>query len=79
MAAQEARDFWDGAPATMHSELAKLVKSAAIAYGFFSIWFDVFHDIPVVKKALVEGFPNTEGSCFPPATFDPVVRVAGDL
>ena len=79
VAASEARDAWDKAPAMMHPTLSNLVKLAAIGYGFFSIWFDVFHDVPVVKEALVQAFPNTEGSCFPPTTFDPVVRVVGDL
>ena len=82
VAAQEVRLSWNQialADPGLLPSIVLLVQHAALAYGFFSIWFDVFHDVPVVKAMLLNSFPNTERSCFPAPQFNPVQWVAGDL
>lgn len=62
------------------AEFIGLLITAAQGKGFFSIWFDIFHDVPSVKSALINAFPNTHAASFDAMNgFNPVVRVAGDL
>lgn len=72
------RQVWDNPVSGATSQALVLIKEVVQARGFFSVWFDVFHDVRQVKKMLVDAFPNT-AACFPAPNFDPVVRVTGDL
>lgn len=74
------RSNWDKWGSTNSVDFIDLLLTAATGKGFFSIWFDVFHDVRDVKIALIQEFENTHGPSFDPANnFEPVVRVAGDL
>jgi hypothetical protein len=56
----------------------RCLRDVVVEKGFFSVWFDAFHDVPVVKQLLIQAFPNT-APCFSATDFDPVPRTAGDL
>ncbi|MCY7357560.1 MAG: HNH endonuclease [Rudanella sp.] len=83
--AQEFRTSWEtinqsNADQDYSSQLLPLIRIAALAKGFFSIWFEAFHDVPVVLQSLIAAFPNTEPSCFDAANgYAPVPRNPADL
>ena len=78
--AQLWRMDWDNWGGVVGQRFVALLVTAAQGKGFFSIWFDIFHDVPLVKQALINGFPNTDATSFDAANFyNPVVRVVGDL
>jgi len=72
------RSKWNLTDIIGQGHLLGCISTLAEAAGFFSVWFDAFHDVPIVKEALVNTFPNT-AACFPSPTFDPVARILGDL
>lgn len=72
------RGGWDTLPTKLATPFLDILRDLVREKGFFSIWFDAFHDVPVVKQMLINTFPNT-ADCFPPPTFDPVERIPGDL
>ena len=45
-------------------EVIELIIERALAKGFFSIWYTVFYDNPIVRRKLVEAFKGTDASCF---------------
>lgn len=46
------------------TEMRTMVRLAAIATGFWSIWMTVFARIPEVRRDLVIAFPGTARDCF---------------
>lgn len=72
------RSNWDATPMAGQSMVLDCIRTLARKGGFFSIWFDAFHDVPIVKEALINAFPHTAG-CFPAPMFDPIERIPGDL
>ena len=72
------RQKWNAA--TLANQVVLLEAMLAIVKrgGFFSVWFDAFHDVPAVKQLLTRAFPNT-APCVPAPTLNPVPRIAGDL
>ena len=40
------------------------IVDTALAYGFFSVWMEVFRDEPIVLNALTDRFPGTEKRFF---------------
>ena len=80
LAAQVWRQGWDDFGKTVSAKFLPLLNTAATAKGFFSIWFEAFHDVPVVLQSLIAAFPNTEPSCFDAANgYTPVPRNPADL
>ncbi len=78
--AKEWRKDWDAIPVVNRVRFIVLLLTAAVPTGFFSVWFEVFDDVPEIKQALLTAFPGTEISCFDSsAGYTPTVRVAGDL
>jgi hypothetical protein len=47
--------------------------------GFFSVWFQVFADIPEIKKALVEAPFFHLSPAFFDTDYNPIPRITGDL
>lgn len=45
-------------------EMAEQIVDTAVNSGFFSIWMEVFKDIPVVKMKLIEKFTGIADECF---------------
>lgn len=82
VAAQKWRQSWDNtfgnAPIELQQEFIELLKTAVLPTGFFSIWFEAFKDVTLVKQALIDWFPNTHLGSFD-AAFNPTARVPGDL
>ncbi len=54
------RDFGHLYPDEFLEDLLQKAK----ATGFFSIWFNVFQDVPSVRHALIQAFPGTAQNCF---------------
>lgn len=78
--ALEWRQGWDNFGYKVASQFIPLLNTVAKAKGFFSIWYDAFHDVPQVLQALIAAFPNTEHSCFDAANgYAPVSRNPTDL
>lgn len=77
--ATEWRTNWDAWGHQNAAPFIALLMTAALSKGFYSIWFNAFHDIAPVKSALVNGFIGTHKPSFPPAQYDPTIRVVGDL
>lgn len=75
------RQEWSGVPPGYEARFAAHVQDLAKSFGFFSLWFDAFHDVPRVKEALlqVQAFPGTAANSFRLPDFDPIERVPGDL
>ena len=42
----------------------QLVLAVAKYCGFFSVWMTVFREFVEVRRALVDEFPGTAGTCF---------------
>ncbi|MBF9222965.1 HNH endonuclease signature motif containing protein [Hymenobacter ruricola] len=72
------RAAWDALPAAFEAQFLACLHDLARAIGFFSVWFDSFYDVVPVKQMLIGAFPHT-ANCFPAPSYDPVVRVTGDL
>jgi uncharacterized protein (TIGR02646 family) len=78
--AQIWRDNWDDWGNSVATNFIELLLTAALEKGFFSVWFHAFRDVAEVKKALIEGFPNTHAGSFDSNNnFDPVNRNLDDL
>lgn len=45
----------------------ELIVTAALGYGFWSVWMTVFQDDADMLRRLIEAFPGTALSCFDPA------------
>jgi uncharacterized protein (TIGR02646 family) len=45
-------------------EMRELILHTAVSRGFWSVWFQVFHDDPDMRKRLIEWFPGTCRECF---------------
>jgi uncharacterized protein (TIGR02646 family) len=51
------------------------IVDLALARGYFSIWFTLFRDHPIVRQALINSFPGTDSSCFDPINdYNPINR-----
>lgn len=72
------RTEWDAWAWQNPAPFTNLLLTAAQGKGFWSIWFDAFADVPLVRQALVEHFPGTARHCFD-ATFNPIPRNPADL
>jgi hypothetical protein len=73
------RPEWDDWGHNRPIEFARLLVNAATGKGFFSIWFQAFQDIPLIKQELMTGFLGTHIDSFGTNDFTPIIRVAGDL
>ena len=73
------RKNWNSTNATGQALLLDCIRAIVERGGFFSVWFDAFHDVPPVKQVLLNAFPGTAGNCFPAPSFDPIARIPGDL
>lgn len=76
--ANRYRTEWDTLPASFVPQFLGYLGDVVREKGFFTVWFDAFHDVPQVKSMLVGVFPNT-AACFPAPDYNPVERIAGDL
>ena len=79
VAAELAREFWDGLTVTQQTSFLPSLANLAVGLGFFSIWFDIYHDVPRAKYTFIHGAKGTALNCFPGPLYAPVVRVSGDL
>lgn len=67
------RENWDKWGSTKALEFSVLLVDVAKAKGFFSIWFQAFADVPIIKSALIDGFLGTNKSFFQAADpFNPL-------
>lgn len=60
----------------------RLLKEMVQNAGFWSIWFETFHDIFEIRMMLVQDIPGTDLGSFDPASFLPLPRTprqSGDL
>ena len=74
--AEKARDHYKE---LNESEAARrLIVTAAVGFGFLSIWLYIFDQYPEVKKLLVDAFPGTAKDCFD-ANYSLVNRPGGVL
>lgn len=69
---------WDDWGREFASNFIPLLMTAARSSGFWSVWFDVFFDAPLIRRALVRGFSGTAAACFDPGDFMPIGRNPGD-
>jgi hypothetical protein len=51
----------------------RLLIAVVEGKGFWSLWFDAFADVALVRQALVQQFPGTASACFD-ADFNPISR-----
>jgi len=58
------RQEWDNWGHSKVSGFVALLVDAAKSKGFFSIWFDAFHDVPDIKIALINAFSGTDRNSF---------------
>ncbi len=80
VAAQLCRKSWDNIDKQFSNEFLTLLTIAATGKGFFSIWYEAFHDVPQVLQSLIAAFPNTEPTCFDAVNgYSPIPRNATDL
>lgn len=78
--AVEWRQGWDSFGHKTAFQFISLLNTAASGKGFFSIWYDTFHDVPAVLESLITAFPNTERSCFDAVNgYAPIPRNTTDL
>lgn len=71
---------WEAWGKTEGQRFIELLVTAALAKGFFSIWYTMFATNPEVLNALITSFPGTHAASFDPANgYAPVVRHDGDL
>jgi hypothetical protein len=80
IAAQLWREKWDSFGKDFSGQFLPLLNTAATGKGFFSVWYDTFHDVPEVLQSLIAAFPNTERSCFDATNgYAPLPRNITDL
>jgi hypothetical protein len=78
--AGETRQSFDKIFLHYPNEALSFISELAKAKGFFSIWFNVFYDVPEVKERLIEIFPGTHKESFDPQnTYDAIPRNYSDL
>lgn len=58
------RQSWDDWGNTMADKFIPLLKDAALAKGFFSIWFSFFQEVATIKAVLINSFPGTRVTAF---------------
>lgn len=56
----------------------EFVVQVATGHGFWSIWMEIFHDMPEVKRRLIEAFEGTAQDCFD-VNCDCVPRPGGQI
>lgn len=64
VAARLSRQSWENIDKKYSDQFLPLLTIAATGKGYFSIWYEIFRDVPEVLHALIAAFPNTELSCF---------------
>lgn len=69
------REEWKNFGHQTPSRFLRLFETAVKPYGFFSVWFFVFNEEPIVKAALIAMFLGTAPNCFDD-NFNPVWRNA---
>jgi hypothetical protein len=75
--AERFRAYWDKGPEDK-AAFAELTMEAFRGLGFFSIWFNVFQDVPAIRHALIEAFPGTAANCFD-QNANPIPRNGNDI
>lgn len=74
------RDSWDNWGKDVPDAFVPLLLDAALGKGFFSIWFECFHNVTIVKRNLIEAFPGTRLDCFSEAdNYEPIALHQDDL
>jgi hypothetical protein len=61
--AQDCKADWDEWGKQMAAQFIPLLTKVALGKGFFSVWLQVFDQVPVVCQALIKAFPGT-ANCF---------------
>jgi uncharacterized protein (TIGR02646 family) len=80
LAAAQWKEGWDSFGHANEQKFISLLMTAATGKGFFSVWFNVFENVPAVKQALITNFLGTDLRSFDSLdNFRPVPRNAGDL
>lgn len=72
-------DDWGHLELTGYVELLKIMVRSS---GFWSIWYETFHDIFEIRMMLIQDFPGTDLGSFDPTSFLPLPRMprhSGDL
>jgi uncharacterized protein (TIGR02646 family) len=65
-------------PSAQRATVRELIVDAAVGYGFFSVWMEVFRTDKDVRKGLVRDFAGTAPDCFD-AQGSPISRAAGRI
>jgi hypothetical protein len=66
---------WDNWGKNNPDRFSILLSTAALGSGFFSIWFYIFENVPIVKAALIDAFGGTARDCFDVTdSFNPIWR-----
>lgn len=58
------RNEWDAFGQGIEAEFAALLTTAATGKGFFSVWMQIFHNIPFIRLALIKAFRGTSTDCY---------------
>ena len=76
-----ARNLWDSLNTQQQQTLFLLdLRTRVFNTGFFSLWFNIFHDIPDALRVIVSAFRSTYLPSFPPnLNYAPQIRIPGDL
>ncbi|MBL0016658.1 MAG: HNH endonuclease [Bacteroidetes bacterium] len=77
LAAKTYRQYWDKEPENAATFL-ELMKISVLGSGFFSVWMQIFADIPEVCQALIQAFPGTAQNCFDP-NGNPIPRNGSEI
>ncbi len=64
--AEQWKRGWDEIGHFQANNFIPLLLTAATAKGFFSIWMQVFSNVPQICLALIDAFPGTAKDCFDP-------------
>ncbi len=51
-----------------NQELEDSIIDWALSEGFFSVWMNVFADVPYMRQRFIKAFPNTAADCFDPTS-----------
>jgi hypothetical protein len=73
--AQRALERWQRCPSI---DMEEAILDQATDSGFFSVWMEVFQNVPTIRQKLIAAFPNTAQDCFDPQTL-PIKRPNGKL
>lgn len=57
-------------------QMREMILQSAVSRGFWSVWFQVFHDDEEMRSRLIQWFPGTARDCFDAQT-QPISRPGG--